>query len=151
MAISQDSRESIPYGNNRGAAIIGGQGDTSGPGPEIMAADTLAGDDVYSTTGEKLGTIDHIMLDVAQGRIAYAVLSHGGVLGMGEKLHAIPWSALTLDADRKCFVLDIDKERLQASEGFDKDHWPSFADARWAADVHAIYGREPYWWDPRTH
>ncbi|MEC5398799.1 PRC-barrel domain-containing protein [Uliginosibacterium sp. H1] len=148
MAISQDSPS---YGNNRGAAIIGGQGDTSGPGPEIMAADTLAGDEVYNAAGEKLGSIEHIMLDVAQGRIAYAVLSHGGVLGMGEKLHAIPWSALTLDADRKCFVLDIDKERLKASEGFDKDHWPSFGDSRWAADIYAAYGREPYWWDPRAH
>jgi hypothetical protein len=85
------------------------------------------------------------MLDVPSGRIAYAVLSFGGVIGFGDKLFAIPWSALTLDADRKCFILDIDKERLKNAPGFDKNHWPAMADATWARQVHSFYNRAPYW------
>lgn len=136
-------------GSTQGAAIVGGSLDSSGPGPEIMAADTLEGNDVYNYANEKLGTIEHIMLDVSHGRIAYAVLARGGVLGIGEKLHAIPWAALTLDANRKCFMLDVDKELLKESDGFDKDHWPALADSVWATDLHTRYGRKPYW-EPRS-
>ena len=85
--------------------IVGGpKASATGPGPEIMAADTLEGNDVYNAAGEELGSIKDIMIDVPRGRVAYAVLSRGGILGMGDKLFAIPWAALTLDTDRKCFV-----------------------------------------------
>jgi sporulation protein YlmC with PRC-barrel domain len=119
--------------------------DHSGPGPDVMAADTLRGDDVVNLQGEKLGTIEDIMLDVGSGRVAYAVLSFGGVLGMGDKLFAVPWSAMTLDADRKCFVLDVAKDKLQSAPGFDKDHWPTMADQSWASQVYAYYNQPPYW------
>ena len=116
-----------------------------GPGPRIMAADTLEGDKVKNNAGEDLGTLEHIMLDVPSGRVAYAVLSFGGFLGMGDKLFAIPWRALTLDTEDKCFVLDVSKERLKTAPGFDKDHWPSMADQKWAKDLHQYYDTEPYW------
>ncbi|HEU4622408.1 MAG TPA: PRC-barrel domain-containing protein [Burkholderiaceae bacterium] len=129
----------------QGARILGGDITNEGPGPEIMAADTLEGDEVVNHEGDSLGKIQDIMLDVSQGRIAYAVLSFGGVLGIGDKLFAVPWSALTLDADRKCFVLDVSKERLKDAPGFDKDRWPSMADPSWANDLHSYYGSRPYW------
>ncbi|PQV46502.1 PRC-barrel domain-containing protein [Paraburkholderia sp. BL21I4N1] len=128
----------------QGAAIVGlGVGD--GPGPEVMAASTLDGNKVISSDGEHVGKIAAIMLDVRGGRIAYAVLSSGGFLGMGDTLHAIPWSTLTLDTDDKCFVLDAPAERIKSAPGFDKDHWPSMADMQWGATVHAYYDRQPYW------
>lgn len=131
-----------------GSSIIGsGQGD--GPGPEIMAAGTLAGDNVVNGKGEDLGEIKEIMIDVPSGQVAYAVLSLGGVFGIGDRLYAIPWHALTLDADRKCFVLDVDAERLKAAPGFDKNHWPSMADSTWASEVHAYYGQPNYWQSDR--
>lgn len=129
----------------QGARVVGGEDNTSGPGPEIMAADTLQGDRVVNGRGEDLGTIQDIMLDVQRGTVAYAVMSCGGFLGMGDKLFAIPWNALTLDADRHCFVLDADRERFESAPGFDKDHWPSMADDRWAHAVHDFYGVRPYW------
>jgi hypothetical protein len=82
---------------------------------------------------------------VRSGRVAYAVLSSGGFLGIGDKLLAIPWSALTLDVDRKCFLLDMPTESIKNAPGFDKDHWPSMADETWATSIHQFYGREPYW------
>jgi sporulation protein YlmC with PRC-barrel domain len=130
----------------RGADIVGSPKSTaSGPGPEVMAASTLEGNDVYNSQGEKLGSIDEIMLDVLNGRIAYGVLSRGGVLGIGDKLYAIPWGALTLDTDRECFVLDVSADRLKEDPGFDKDHWPSMADDAWARRTYAYYGQDPYW------
>jgi sporulation protein YlmC with PRC-barrel domain len=116
-----------------------------GPGPRIMSADTLQGDDVYNAADEKLGEITDIMIDVPSGRVAYAVMSVGGVLGLGDKLFAVPWSALRLDTERKCFRLDASKERVENAPGFDKDHWPSMADPTWANEVHGYYGAQPYW------
>ena len=122
-----------------------------------MDAATLIGDAVVNARGDDLGKIEAIMLDVTSGRIAYAVLSFGGFLGMGSKLFAIPWSALTLDTDQKCFILDVPKERLDNAPGFDKDHWPQMADPTWASDLHSYYDVQPYWdddlraaRDPRT-
>jgi len=117
----------------------------SGPGPDVMAASDFEGEDVVNRQGETLGDIEEIMLDVRSGRIAYAVLAAGGFLGIGEKYFAVPWRALTLDTDRKCFILDVDKERLEKAPGFDRDHWPSMADERWASEVHDYYGTAPYW------
>ncbi|MBS1189722.1 MAG: hypothetical protein H6R10_1514 [Rhodocyclaceae bacterium] len=133
------------FGSEKQANIVGGDIQNEGPGPEIMAADTLEGDDVVNTRGEDLGNIKDIMIDVPSGRVAYAVLSSGGFLGLGDKLFAIPWSALTLDADRKCFILDVEKDHLKNAPGFDKDHWPSMADPTWANEVHSFYGQKGYW------
>ena len=127
-----------------GARIIG-SGPGSGPGPFVMDAATLDGNKVMSSDGAHVGKISAIMLDVRAGRIAYAVLSVGGFLGIGDTLHAIPWSALTLDTVDKCFVVDTLAQRIKDDPGFDKDHWPAMADARWAASIHQYYNRDPYW------
>ena len=114
--------------------------DSNGPGPRLMGADTLMGNDVFNDQGEDLGDIKEIMLDVRAGRISYAVLSYGGVLGIGDKLFAVPWEALTLDTENKRFTLDVAKDRLEKAPGFDKDNWPNMSDQTWAKDVHDDYG-----------
>jgi sporulation protein YlmC with PRC-barrel domain len=130
----------------QGARIVGDDlSEHSGPGPDVMAASTLTSDAVRNSAGENLGKIEDIMLDVRRGQIAYAVLSFGGFLGVGSKLFAVPWSALMLDTDNECFVLDVSKERLKEAPGFDKDHWPSMADAGWQSEVNTYYGRPAYW------
>lgn len=132
--------------SKQGAGIVGEGGMTAeGPGPLIMAAATLDGNTVYSADDVDVGSIKEIMLDVSSGRIAYAVLSSGGFLGMGDKLLAIPWNALTLDTDRKAFILGVPAEVVKQAEGFDKDHWPRFADAAWASSLHGHYKTDPYW------
>jgi len=131
------------------AGLTPGPATERGPGPHLMGADTLIGNDVYNRQEDDLGEIKEIMLDVHSGRVAYAVLSFGGFLGMGKKLFAVPWSALTLDTEHKRFVLDIDKERLASAPGFDKDHWPDMADPAWTQSVHSYYGTKPYPDDPR--
>jgi sporulation protein YlmC with PRC-barrel domain len=111
----------------------------------VLAASTLRGDRVINPEGEHLGKVDEIMLDLEGGRVGYVVLSFGGVLGMGDKLFAVPWEAFELDLDSKEFILDVDKERLKQAPGFDKDNWPDFADPNWGARIYSYYGYDPYW------
>jgi len=111
----------------------------------ILAADTLTGDTVVNRQKEDLGTIEHLMIDVEKGRIAFAVLSFGGFLGMGDKLFAIPWSALKVDTGERQLILDVDKKLLEKATGFDKSHWPNMADRAWGAEISAYYGAKPYW------
>ena len=121
-----------------------------GPGPEMMGADTLVGNDVCNHKGEDLGEIKEIMLDMRSGRVAYAVLSFGGFLGMGEKLFAVPWNALILDTKNKRFELKVEKDRLKDAPGFDKTQWPDMADQSWAREIHSYYGTKPYPDAPRA-
>lgn len=111
-----------------------------GPGPQLMGANTLIGNDVYSQDDKDLGDIKEIMLNTDTGKVCYAVLSYGGFLGMGEKLFAVPWQALSLDTENKRYVLNVDSSKLDSAPGFDKDNWPNMADETWADSVHSYYG-----------
>jgi sporulation protein YlmC with PRC-barrel domain len=114
-----------------------------GPGPNLMGAHTLLGEEVYNHKDEHLGEIKEIMLDMRSGQVAYAVLAFGGIFGMGEALFAVPWSALVLDTANKRFLLRVDKERLKDAPGFDRNNWPDMADIEWSNEVHTFYGAEP--------
>src|ERR1035438_8682615 len=111
----------------------------------VLSASTLAGDEVKNSAGEDLGKVDEIMIDIVSGKVAYAVLSFGGFLGMGNKLFAVPWSALRLNEDKKHFVLDVDKKKLENAPGFDNDNWPDMADTSWGTQISSYYGAVPYW------
>jgi hypothetical protein len=111
--------------------------------PTLFGTRTFLGDEVYNRSEDRLGKLKEFMVDLHSGRICYAVMSSGGFLGVGEKLFAIPWRALTLDAENACFVLDIAEERLMNSPGFDKRHWPDMRDAGWVKDIDTFYGIKP--------
>jgi sporulation protein YlmC with PRC-barrel domain len=118
-----------------------GHASRTGPGPNLMGADTLIGNDVYNLAGDDLGVIKELMLDMRSGRIIYAVLSFKSFLGLGEKLFAVPWRALTRDTEHKRFMLDVDRHQLTGAPGFDKSHWPDMADQRWQMQISRFYGR----------
>ena len=111
----------------------------------VLSAGALAGDKVRNSANEQLGSIEEIMIDIPSGRIAYAVLSFGGFLGLGNKLFAVPWSALRLDEREHEFVLDVDRKTLENAPGFDKEHWPDMAVRSFEESIHAHYGKTPYW------
>lgn len=111
----------------------------------VFAATTMIGDGVRNPRGEDLGEIEEVMIDLETGCVAYAVLSFGGFLGLGDKLFAMPWKALRMDPEEKVFILDIEKERLKNAPGFDKENWPDMADPRWGTEIHTYYGYDPYW------
>lgn len=111
-----------------------------GAGAQLLSAGTLIGDKVCNRTEDELGEIKELMLNTVSGSVCYAVVAAGGFLSMGEKLYAVPWSALTLDGPNKRLVLDVDVERFRNAPGFDKDKWPDMADETWVRQVHAYYG-----------
>ena len=117
----------------------------------VMSVSTLIKDSVKNPQGEDLGNLKEIMIDVNTGSIAYAVLSFGGFLGMGDKLFAIPWEAFTLNTEKEHLVLNVDKERLKDAPGFDKDNWPKTPNSDYITQVHSHYGYKPYWERQHEH
>ena len=112
---------------------------------QVLSADSITGTPVQNMGSEDWGEIKELMIDLSEGRIAYAVLSFGGFLGMGDKLFAIPWEAFSVVQDEKTFLLDVAKEKLEQAPGFDKDNWPDMADVTWGQGIHDYYGYSPYW------
>ena len=113
--------------------------------PRVLSASTITGDAVVNANGDKLGQIEELMIDLENGRVAYAVLSFGGFLGIGDKLFAIPFEALQLDPENHRFVLDVAREKLEQAPGFDKSRWPDFADPRFGQQVYGYYDIATYW------
>lgn len=115
--------------------------------PQVLQVTTVIGNKIVNPAGEQLGNLKELVLDLEDGRIAYAVLSFGGLMGLGDKLFAIPWEALILNPKDHTFILNVEKEVLKEAPGFDKDHWPSNAqyEAGWLLDIYEYYGYSPYW------
>jgi sporulation protein YlmC with PRC-barrel domain len=115
------------------------QGGTSMGAPKrikALGADAIKGYTVTDNAGEKLGKIEDFMIDPNRGSISFAVLSFGGMMGMGSKLFPVPWSALLLSPKDKKAVIQVDKEALMSAPGFkkaDKNGWTETADREWAA------------------
>ena len=95
-------------------------------------ATRIIGTDVRNTQGEKIGDVKDVVLD-HNGKIAYAIVSTGGFLGIGDRLHAVPWTALNTSAGKN-FVLDVDKARLKNAPSFDSRTWPNLDDDQWASN-----------------
>jgi sporulation protein YlmC with PRC-barrel domain len=103
--------------------------------PPVPKASTFIGSKVVNLQGESLGKIDDLVIDPATGRITYAALAYGSILGMGGKFFAVPWEAFALQADGKTFILDMPKETLESAAGFDKNNWPKQPDSIWSASA----------------
>ncbi|NOT01834.1 MAG: PRC-barrel domain-containing protein [Phycisphaerales bacterium] len=117
----------------------------SRPTFRIQKASDLIGKSVENPRGEILGQVQDLAVDGERGRVAYAVLSFGGFMGMGDKWFAIPTGALTLPDDCKHFVLAVEKNNLKNAPGFEKDRWPSMGETTWGTGIHEFYGLQPYW------
>jgi len=112
---------------------------------DVLRASEISGMTVKNDDGKDLGKIDDLMLDMSEhGRVRYAALSFGGFLGMGDKLFAVPWSAIQFkhdDDDDECYALfDVSEQKLKSAPGFDKNQWPDTANPRWADAVNRHYG-----------
>jgi sporulation protein YlmC with PRC-barrel domain len=114
-------------------------------GNDIVPAKSVIGSNVVNANYQDLGTIEDLVLDAGAGRIAYAVLSFGGFLGVGDKYFAIPWYAFQFHLAEKRIVLNVDKKLLESAPGFDKANWPNMADSTWGTSIYKHYGLAPYW------
>jgi sporulation protein YlmC with PRC-barrel domain len=115
-----------------------------------IQATSIIGSRVRNQDSENVGKIEDFVIDMETGRIAYAVLSFGGFLGMGDKLFAVPFQSMQFDVEDEEFVLNVNIvniERLKNAPGFDPNHWPKMGEREWGSKIHAYYGQKPYWVD----
>jgi sporulation protein YlmC with PRC-barrel domain len=110
---------------------------------DIIPAKAVIGRAVVNRNYEDLGKVEDLVLDAAAGRIAYAVLSFGGFLGMGDKFFAVPWNAFQFYLPEGPIVLGVDRELLENAPGFDKNNWPNLSDSNWGASIYKHYGLTP--------
>lgn len=106
----------------------------------ILSSSSLVGDTVKNAQGEDLGEVKDIMICTKTNEVQYYVLSFGGILGLGDKLFAIPPEAMSVNSKDDCLTLNISKDLLKDAEGFDKDNWPDFADPAFRTSVYSAYG-----------
>jgi hypothetical protein len=111
----------------------------------LIASDKVEGTAVYNRQNEHLGTVHNFMVDKSTGRVAYAVMSFGGFLGMGESYHPLPWRVLTYDMRRGGFVVDLDSSRLKKAPTYTASNEPNWSDRRYGNRIDEFYGMTPYW------
>lgn len=108
----------------KGVSLQEKKDNDGGIDPKFIAATTVIGDKVKGKDGKELGKIEEIMMDLTTGSLTYLVLSTGGILGIGDKFFALPLEHLTFDTEEKVFYLDVNRDNLKKSSGFDKEQWP---------------------------
>lgn len=112
---------------------------------QVRLGSHLLGSTVKNPQGKELGSIKDLVVSPEDNRVVYAVLSFGGVLGLGEKSFAMPLSALKPGAGEKTFVVEVDPERLRMAPEFNQNNWPQMTDPQWITAVYTFYGLQPYW------
>lgn len=115
-----------------------GQGNAK-PQNRLIASNRVEGTTVYGRDGQKVGTVHSFIVDKLSGQVAYAVLSFGGFLGLGQKYHPLPWGSLTYDLDREGYVVNVDKAMLEGSPSYRPDDAPEFDNA-YGERISTYYG-----------
>ena len=110
----------------------------------LIASDKVEGTAVYNRKGERLGDVHNLMVDKYSGQVAYAVMSFGGFLGIGESYHPLPWKVLDYDKRTGGYVVDLDKDKLRAAPSFTRDQTPDWSNRDWGTRVHDYYGVRPH-------
>ncbi|MDP8993689.1 MAG: PRC-barrel domain-containing protein [Pseudomonadota bacterium] len=106
---------------------------------DLISSEKVDGTAVFNRQGDKLGSIHHFMVGKRDGRVRYAVLSFGGLFGMGERYYPLPWDVLTYDTDMGGYVVDLDKSVLEGAPSFERDDEPAY-DREFGERVYGHYG-----------
>jgi hypothetical protein len=106
----------------------------------LIASNKVEGTPVYNRQGEHLGEVYNFMVDKYSGKVAYAVMSFGGFLGIGESYHPLPWKALDYDTSMGGFVVDLDRSQLEGAPRYGRDEDPWSSERDYGRSVHSHYG-----------
>ncbi len=121
---------------------------TEGSPSGFIYGSTVRDTPVFTVDGQRIGHVDDISIDKRSGEVAYAVLAAGGFLGLGEKLHPVPWSILKYDTRLSGYVVPLDKEGLKAAPSYDRAELADTGDLGYREPVfgyYAPFGAAPYW------
>jgi PRC-barrel domain len=111
----------------------------------LISAGKVTGSAVYNTAGESVGKIYDVMIDKLSGKVAYAVMSFGGFLGMGDSYHPLPWSLLRYDSGIGGYVVNISKQKLEGGPNYVAGSNPAWGDRAYDEKVYGYYGSPPFW------
>jgi hypothetical protein len=111
----------------------------------LIGAGKVQGTPVYNSAGENLGSIYDVMLDKKSGQVAYAIMSFGGFLGLGENYHPLPWSLLRYDVERGGYVVNLDRQQLEGAPSYPPGTDPDWGNRDYETRLHDYYGVGPYW------
>lgn len=120
-----------------------GEGISTDETSRLISSSKVEGTAVYNRAGEELGTIASFMVDKVSGQVAYAIMSFGGFLGIGEHVHPLPWRALTYDVKLGGYVVDIDRDKLTDAPRHAAADEDAFADTEYGEKVDAYYRTAP--------
>ncbi|MCW5590256.1 MAG: PRC-barrel domain-containing protein [Legionellales bacterium] len=105
----------------------------------LVKTDQVIGVKVINQEDNNLGKIEELVLNKYEGNVEYAVLSFGGIMGIGDKLFPLPWKSLSYEPDKNAFVINESKERLKNAPGFDKAHWPDLTSQTFTNQINTFY------------
>ncbi len=106
---------------------------------DVISSDKVEGTDVYNTAGDKLGSVDDLMIDKHSGQVRYAVLEFGGFLGMGTDRYPLPWNMLKYDTVKDGYVVPLDKDTLENAPHYPLDDMPAYT-PEYGTRVNSYYG-----------
>jgi hypothetical protein len=106
---------------------------------DLIASDRVEGTAVYNRTGEKLGSVKNFMVGKRSGRVDYAVMSFGGLFGLGERYYPLPWDVLDYDTEQGGYVVDLDKSKLDGAPYYETGNEPAY-DRTYGERVYGYYG-----------
>ena len=116
---------------------------TSTGGAKLISSNRVQGTEVYGPGGEHVGEIDHLMIEKVSGKVAYAVMSFGGFLGMGKDFHPVPWNALKYDTTLDGYRTDITREQVEGAPAYSGGDAFDWNDDQWHSRVHSHYKTPP--------
>lgn len=111
----------------------------------LIASDRIEGTSVRRASGDRIGKIERVMLDKSSGKVAYAVLSFGGFLGIGNKHLPIPWARLTYNRKLDAYELDLTDEELRKAPAYEADEAFDWGDRSNELTIHTYYRTPAYW------
>jgi hypothetical protein len=111
----------------------------------LIASDRVEGTPVRRSSGEKIGTVQRLMIDKLSGNVAYAVLSFGGFLGLGEKHVPVPWASLNYSPTLEAYEVNLTDEELGKAPSYAADKEFDWGDRERERELHSYYKVPPYW------
>ena len=136
----------LPWQRSRGGSSIRGieHGNTDET-VSLISASKVQGTNVYNTDGDSLGEVYDVMIDKRSGKVAYAIMSFGGFLGVGEDYHPLPWNTLKYDTRQGGYVVGLTRQQLEGAPTYARTETPAWGDRAYEKSIHDYYGALPYW------
>ena len=115
------------------------------PNHDLISSEQVEGTSVFDPKGEKVGKVDHLMINKKTGHVIYAVMSFGGFMGLGEDYYTLPWGVLKYNTALDAYELNLTEDQLRGAPRRSAEGRDASFDRDWEEHVHRYYNATPYW------